>query len=191
MTFDAYHATDRKNLNTILNTNFTYRQNNEHWLGNGVYFFLDPALADDWCEKQKKSYQYGHIKNGIIIHVLIHVDGNDLLDLRQLDEYNYVRRNFEKFISKLRTMNINIEEMRPKQLVCSFFDMLQASEHIKCFIANFNERSNSLPKSLKKQTEALWTQFNMPFVETQVCLFDVSCITLKEEFQYEAKYKEV
>ena len=191
MTFDAQHATDRKNLNIILNTNFTYRQNDEHWLGNGVYFFIDPALADDWCKKQKKSYKYGHIKNGSIIHVVICVENNDLMDLRQLDDYNYVRRNFEQYVNQLKNINIDIEKMSSKQLVCGFFDMLQDDQKIKCFIANFNERSNSLPESLKKKTEELWLQFNMPYVETQVCLFDVNCITLKEEFEYKNKYKEV
>ena len=52
MTFDAYHATDQNNAVLIQYEGFKFHHNDEHWLGNGVYFFIDEALAKKWVEKQ-------------------------------------------------------------------------------------------------------------------------------------------
>ncbi|MFR2561553.1 MAG: hypothetical protein ACLS8R_01670 [Anaeromassilibacillus sp.] len=48
MRFLAYHGTDRERAEKILAGAFRVKANDEHWLGTGVYFYLDASLARWW-----------------------------------------------------------------------------------------------------------------------------------------------
>ena len=54
--FNAYHATDQKCLDGILKEGFICKPNKEHWLGNGVYFFIEYELALWWSSTKHKKY---------------------------------------------------------------------------------------------------------------------------------------
>ena len=94
--YTAYHATDRKNIGSIVANGFTYNKYEYHWLGNGVYFFLDKQLAIKWGKNH--SAQYGVIDDCSIIKVLIEVDDDDLCDMRMLDTYCYVKEQFDRYV---------------------------------------------------------------------------------------------
>ena len=176
MTFDAYHATDQNNAVLIQYEGFKFHHNDEHWLGNGVYFFIDEALAKKWVEKQPKSFN--KIKNGVVLHVVIDVDESFILDLRNYDDYMIVKEYFEEYVKILEQEDDLSIYCSNKKLLCTIFDELKKEYELQCVISNFSERSNTLPKQLKDKREELWRSFHMPFVETQICVFDTSCIIL-------------
>ena len=89
-TYIAYHATDESNLSIIIENNFEFNPNDEHWLGNGIYFFKDPALAKHWGE-QIPTTKYGEINKFVLIKAKIDVDDDFLCDMKLLDGYNYVK----------------------------------------------------------------------------------------------------
>lgn len=179
-TYTAYHATDRKNVESIMANGFTYNKYKYHWLGNGVYFFLDKRLAIKWGEDH--SVQYGAINDCSIIKVLVEVDDDDLCDMRMLDTYCYVKEKFDKYMEVIASCNIKFKEVTYKKYCqrvrCAFFDWLVKELKLKCIIAYFSERKDTLPT--KAENEDLFAQFRMPYMEIQVCVSDTSCISLKE-----------
>ncbi len=38
---EAFHGTDMKFVESIIKHGFTCKQNDSHWLSNGIYFYLD------------------------------------------------------------------------------------------------------------------------------------------------------
>ena len=46
-----YHGTDLKCAESIRTNGFVPRYSSEHWLGNGIYFFEDRALAEWWTTR--------------------------------------------------------------------------------------------------------------------------------------------
>lgn len=44
----AYHGTPRSNIDNIIRTNFFISQGNNHWLGDGIYFYPEKVYAYKW-----------------------------------------------------------------------------------------------------------------------------------------------
>lgn len=173
-TYEGYHATDEQNANKIILEGFRYTPNNRHWLGQGFYFFLDKELIKDWIELQPKGY--GKISTPACIKCIIEISKEHLLDLRFLDDYNFVKQCFDKFIisitGKYDINNVNREELRTL-----FFDYVKAAYGIHCIVAYFNERNN-----LSVQTEQvdLFDKIKVPYTEVQLCLNRNKYIKSKE-----------
>ncbi|MBR3809179.1 MAG: hypothetical protein IKK46_02615, partial [Clostridia bacterium] len=60
------HGTDASVVNDILKNGFIYKPNDEHWLGDGIYFFLDENLAEWWTTNPTK-------KSGMHIQILSYI----------------------------------------------------------------------------------------------------------------------
>ncbi len=182
-TYTAYHATDQNNVASIICDDFKFNKKDIHWLGNGVYFFIDKQLAIKWGGNH--SAQYGTINNCAIIEAFIEVDDEHLCDMRMLDTYCYVKNWFEKYMEVVSTSQIKIKGVSQRtyhqRIRCAFFDWLVKELDLKCIIAYFSERKSTLPtKADKEDNEGLFAQFKMPYIEVQLCVFDTDCISKKE-----------
>ncbi|MFW5794911.1 MAG: hypothetical protein ACOCV1_05465 [Bacillota bacterium] len=102
VTITAYHGTDSNNVDDIKKDNFIYRPDKSHWLGNGIYFFIDGigeeaiTLASKWAIAQSwnnraKCYVY---KNYSVLKTEIDLKNTSILDLTSdegLELYNKYR----------------------------------------------------------------------------------------------------
>ena len=53
--YTCYHGTIQKFADNIKNTKkFKIENRNNHWLGNGVYFFVNNFFEAEWWSKQAK-----------------------------------------------------------------------------------------------------------------------------------------
>lgn len=137
--YEVYHATDIKNTVKIINGNFKYKQNKQHWLGQGIYFFLDMLLAEDWALKRIDGY--GTIHEPAYIKCIVEVDESRLLDLRFLDDYNFVKKCFDKFINSI-IGKFDIKNSDYVRLRTLFFDYVKEQYNIRCIVAYIDERHN-------------------------------------------------
>ena len=78
---NAYHATDQKCLDWILKKGFIYKPNKDHWLGNGVYFFIEYELARWWSSTKHKKYGE-KIKMPIIIEANLNCNNDCVVEFR-------------------------------------------------------------------------------------------------------------
>ena len=178
-TYTAYHATDKINVGSIVKDNFIFHEKNTHWLGSGVYFFLDKTLAISWgnnCPTKK----YGSINNPVIIEVSIVLDNDVVCDMRELETYNNVKKAFDVFwqYAYKGHCTVNYDNDFFEKLECAFFNWLTKKWGIKCIICNFQKRRLPIVES---KLEDMFNKFCLTYVETQMCIKDVSHIVDRKE----------
>jgi hypothetical protein len=178
MRFRCYHGTDYENAEKILSTGFLCRRNKKHWLGNGVYFFLDCSLAEWWNSNPTNKFGV-EVKTPAIIECTAEISDKEVLDLRKLNDYTVFsqiyRQNFLPVYFKSDRITNNVHKIGTDELRCSFCDYISKRHGIKAIIGTFNSSSQPyLPVC-----GFGFSELNMPYFETQVCVFDQSIIKSK------------
>lgn len=177
MILEVYHGTDLENANRILSTDFIYKQSATHWLGNGVYFYIDLSLAKWWTSNPSKTYGV-KVTTPAIVKVTIEIpDSVSFLDLRKLSDYKeFSNIFFDEYLPLLRLGTFSINSTNRRRIRCSFCDYLKAQYSLKAIIGNF-----SLPNQpYLTHYKSLASQLQLYYIETQMCLFDTSYIIKKE-----------
>ena len=98
MKFIGYHGTTRDSAKSILKTGFLFSKGNEHWLGDGVYFFVEgigyepQRAAELWAEYRAHKQQNPFCA---LMEALIEGEDSDVLDLTSYEGIrilNYIQR---------------------------------------------------------------------------------------------------
>lgn len=124
----AYHGTSKANAENIKLVGFEPSVGIEHWLGDGVYFFVEgyvcstPLIkAIDWSkaeawDNKSKTYRY---KEGAAISVNIEVfSEKEFLDLTTkegMDLFNYIR---DQYVKKIEAAD---KKLKQKDRVNTFY----------------------------------------------------------------------
>lgn len=177
MIIEAYHGTDLVNAKRIVATDYIYKQSETHWLGNGVYFYIDLSLAKWWTSNPSKIYGV-RVSNPAIIKTIIDIpDDESFLDLRKLSDYKeFSNIFFYEYLPLLKMGSLTFNLANHKKLRCSFCDYLKVKYNLKLIIGNF-----SLPKQpYLTNYKSLASQLELFYIETQMCLFDTKYIIKKE-----------
>ncbi len=111
MQITGYHGTSVDNANNIVSNGFTISAGDEHWIGDGIYFFIkglfkNPdesakkwAIANSWDNDSKK-HKYSNYGT---IEANISIDEDTFWDLTSSDgieTFNYLRDKYVEAISK-------------------------------------------------------------------------------------------
>lgn len=176
----SYHGTDKKCAEQIQKNGFRVRKNKNHWLGNGVYFFLDQSLAVWWCKSPTSKFGE-KIDIPVIIEVDILSNEDNTIDTRLLEHYNWLGEKFEEFKGRFfNSGRVMSKELKEPQVRCAFFDWLHAEfECADVIIGGFQKKNpayiqNSVPY-----------EFHIPYVEYQVCVFENELIHVSDVFELE------
>lgn len=177
----GYHATDKKYLDSILEDEFKYNQNDEHWLGNGIYFFEELELAKWWARNPTNKFGI-NIENSAIIEVVIIEEESKIVDLRKLEHYNFVQTAYQTFI-KISTSCGKIVKGKTStdKLRCAFFDWFKNAFDINVTIATFVKYN---PEYVEHCGDNSLKEIHLPYNEVQICVYDNSCINEKKELKY-------
>lgn len=93
MKIKIYHGTTASKAKSIIGDgNFVFQQRPDHWLGQGVYFFVNDYDAAVWWAGQGQDKD---VKRAVLEYEL-EVDENDLLDLDTLTGM----RKFNEFLEE-------------------------------------------------------------------------------------------
>jgi hypothetical protein len=108
--FTGWHGTDESDAEEILRTNFEVSQGEDHWLGDGVYFFGEGVgnpslLASSWAksEAHKKKYlRFAVLKADIAVNDTAVLDlcqakGIELFDKHRAYVLRQIRRSHRGF----------------------------------------------------------------------------------------------
>jgi Poly(ADP-ribose) polymerase catalytic domain. len=178
---EAFHGTDMKYVENIIKHGFLCKQNDSHWLGNGIYFYLDYSLANWWTTNPTNKFGV-KITDAAIIKCQIEVSENDILDLRKLSDYqtfvNIYRDDFLPFLQEgsLKNANHKNHYVNIKKLRCTYCDYLNLYYNYKMIIGTFH-----LPKQpyMPSKYGKLYRKFDICYIESQICIFDQSIIINK------------
>ena len=161
-----YHGTDFNIAQKICKEEFICKENLEHWLGNGIYFFTDESLAKWWTTKPSR--KFGHdIAQSAIIKCDLEVNKENVLDITTIDGYNICLETFDYFWRKYVSKNPPVTVTDFRRLRCAFFDWVMKTQNIDVIIVSFH-----LPNQpyIKKIADLIFDKFNISYGEVQVCL---------------------
>ena len=180
VTLEAYHGTDLSNAESILKSGFKCKPNKHHWLGNGVYFYMDYSLARWWTTNPTNKFGV-RVKKAAIIKCKIFVRNNYILDLRKLNDYTkfveIYRNEFLPFLFEGDLISVTEDMIDTKTLRCTYCDYLNIKYKYKLIIGTFY-----LPNQPYMPTEygKFFNTFNISYIENQICVFDTNVISSME-----------
>lgn len=179
----VYHGTDYNIAKIIEKNNFKYRKSKKHWLGNGIYFYIDISLAQWWTTKPSNDFGTDVIK-AAIIKCTLSLREDRVLDLRKLDNYIwFVNQYKDRFLPRVYKDEILVKKDKitgkynTKRLRCAFCDFLRHQYKIDAIIGTFD-----LPRQpyLPKEYGDGFIDFQLNYIETQICIFDKRLVKNKE-----------
>ena len=115
ITIKGHHGTDINSCEAILESNYKISEGDQHWLGEGVYFFIEGlstdtinlakkwAIAEAWDNDNKK-YKY---TNFAVIESLIEVEEDKILDLTTEDGVNFLSDLVSLFFDTIKKSKKN------------------------------------------------------------------------------------
>jgi len=170
---EGFHGTGVKNITSIFREGFITKHREDHWLGQGIYFYDNFDLAFWWI-KCKLNSPYGH-RCGVIKAVL-ECDSSEFLNLDSTSGMDYFVREIDKIltneVSKTK-FKFAIKEEDSIQNLCFALDLLKHLRGIKLISRTFPSKSpeptyasESIPQFEKKH---FIFPLNFTYVERQMC----------------------
>ncbi len=171
----AYHGTNKQCADQITQNGFQCKENDEHWLGNGIYFYLDWNLAEWWAKTPKKDYGTSP-RDPVVIQADIDAHDGNTIDTHNLDDFNWLGKQFEEFKKiYFGTGTVMSKKYKEPQVRCAFFDWLHSEfECADVVIVGF-QKNNATYISASVPYE-----FHMPYIEYQVCVFSTDLIKISD-----------
>ena len=171
---EGYHNTKVSNVENILQNGFISRYNDEHWLGQGIYFFADIDTAIDNINMLEDDEDMKTICAEIVVDKEAYLD----LDLKE---------NLNKFRKFCQEKSIWLNE-NGKQLKIKESDKKKVMLKYKCFFLDLFKNENKyavLSKTFSKEktpyAEALdgISYLGLGFLEKYICVGDNKYIVKK------------
>lgn len=172
---NIFHGTDKKLIESIKSNGFRKNENDEHWLGQGIYFFLTYEEAEEWTRKRTR-FGNKNIKAPAVIQAKVKYDKEIFIDTRNISDYKNLLKYYDEFHSNFFSEGGQCRiscSISKNKLRCIFFDWLQNKYGFKIFIAGFKKETFRKDKQYKQISES----FSIPFIEYQMCVCDEKLIT--------------
>lgn len=135
-----FHGTGLANYESILNEKcMRITSKKTHWLGNGVYFFVeDIDRAKWWAESNRPDKS----TEPVVIELEIEFNEGELLDLdksKALTELDTFARQFK---TELQRKRIRINNMDESEFQCRLIDVFMSRKAYKAISRTFHASSN-------------------------------------------------
>lgn len=138
----AYHGTGLSNYEEIINTQqFIYKQRNNHWLGNGIYFFVDDyKRAQRWAEGNRPNKD----TKPAVIETSFEFESTELLDLDKSNDLNKLDNFAREFITLLKRKRIQITDIDEHEFQCKLLDtFIYRNKNYQAICRTMNSSGNS------------------------------------------------
>lgn len=169
MRIDLYHGTDYNSAVCICKSDFIVKPSDDHWLGNGIYFYPDEELARWWTTNPSKKYGE-RIKKPAIVKISAVADNQTVLDLRKLKHFNLLvewELEYRSLIGKYSEQaNIQWKKYR-----CGLFDYIFEEKNINVIIGCFHIPSQPY---INMDMRGLLKKIRIGYTEVQVCIKEKS-----------------
>jgi len=160
-----FHGTDLKYVQSILNVGFVCRENKEHWLGNGIYFFIEKDVARWWTTKPSRKFG-SKIKNPAVVECDMYIQREKLIDTTVLADYNRLDELSREFVIEYFNSVSDEEPITAYNLRCLLFNWLFKEKDYFAFKVPFTLSKRPYCDADFSLVHDLSIQYN----EIQVCL---------------------
>lgn len=182
--FTAYHGTCSKHRSSIERLGFSpdrVAHRDDHWLGQGVYFFDIKDLAIWWAHDQSKK-KWNRNTSPLVYSCDISVDRDEYLDL---DDMKSLDRFLSFCIELIESVNQDdsIEEkpvFTDRKLRALLFDYYKTANNIFVIANTFLKKRTSFaqrrtPAALNLASE-IESALDLGYKERQICVSSEKCL---------------
>lgn len=156
---NLFHGTEEQNLENIEKNGFIYKQRDNHWLGQGIYFFEDKKQAINWKTRNSK----------VVLEVTIELPFSEILDLDSIDGIEFFM-NEVKEILQTSEIKIEIKEDELNVNRCFFLDIIKnKNKNINMIKYTFQISDPMYDKRNLKELQAI-VPFGLVHNQLQYCL---------------------
>lgn len=178
MTLTGYHGTHVKHVSDIISNGFNTTIRDDHWLGQGIYFFDNLDLAKWWAETKFK-HDYNNV--AAVINVEIDALPEQILNLDSVVGMDYFFTELKKLLSSLN-ISLKFDLNKRTENFCWAIDLLKDHLGIGVVIRSFLKKRPTYGKHDVSEFEKDF--FPLPsyfmYTETQLCVTNNNYIRHKE-----------
>lgn len=184
MEIQGYHGTSSSAKESIAKNGFDparthYRK--DHWLGQGVYFFVDPTQAHWWANTISARIAGSY---PVIYRVRISAPDEKVLNLNDNEQVALFFERIQEVYTAILGEGAQ-PEFTPETIRAVFFDYYKETYGISVILNTFQKPSVRYAGAFQsgqrlRRQELLSRQLGVSFKETQVCVSEKSCITQTE-----------
>lgn len=184
--YDCYHGTIKYYSDNIFKEKkFTFKERNDHWLGNGVYFFIDDSSKAKWWSGEAVKLAKRNPKLTLnkkqmcpkVIYLKVDVCSSELLNLDTeeglkllMDFYNYLRINNFRVVKRKNGNEQSENSLHEAR--CHVLDLLVKSEGFKACTYTFDSEKKNLYNS--------FSSFGLVNRSRQLSVYDQSIINFEQ-----------
>ena len=183
----AYHGTDKSVSENIVQTGFRCKSNEEHWLGEGIYLYVDKALAEWWTTRPTQKHGRD-ISKPVIIECYIEADDERVLNLCTLEGYIKYIDLYNTFFRDWAYECRPQQEVSFKQLRCAFFNYIFMMYGIDVIVAPFVLPDQPYMPQYAK--ERYGEEMHILYTEVQVCIRENAQSVIKKKMVLNVERRE-
>lgn len=177
----GYHGTKERFADSILKDGFKIapkRENDNHWLGHGIYFYSDYELAEWWgrTKVNKHNKKYGFDDTSVVIKGII--EGDEVWDLDKpfvLKRFKECQKKLEKDFIKLGVKLDFSKGDTLEKIRCFWMDSVKEDYNISVLIYTFTKDNPSYVESeyhVNSKEEFSLRNMGLTYHEKQICVTD-------------------
>ena len=177
----GYHGTKERFAASIINNGFKIairKENDNHWLGHGIYFYSDYDLAVWWgrTKVNRQKEKYGYNDTAIVIKGVI--EGDTVWDLDRpsmLRKFKECQKELEQeFVKTGIKLDFSKDDTQMK-MRCFWMDAVKEAYNISVIIYTFTRDNPSYVESkyhVNSREEFSLRNLGLTYHEKQICVTD-------------------
>ena len=167
--YQCYHGTGESNSIKIRSSKeFKFKYRSNHWLGQGVYFFINDYDKAEWWAKHNRPNKE---TNPVVLKCEVELKDSELLDLNTEKDLNRLDDFSIAFFESLKREKITIRFADIHEKNCKVIDMfLKENKGYKAVHRTFN--------STKTSSNENGAGFSL--LSDQLCITDQSVIPFED-----------
>lgn len=119
--YDCYHGTGHVNYQNIQDSGgFTYKPRKNHWLGSGVYFFVDDFDKASWWAKNNRPDKKSR---PVVLRTTLSFEDKELLNLDLEKDLNKLDSFAKQLLESLEEHKARLQGLDEHEWHCKLLDM--------------------------------------------------------------------
>lgn len=163
ITFGCFHGTsEKKALSIMMDQQFRVRNRSNHWLGNGVYFFVDDEKQAEWWARNQCWNAYD---SPVVLYFPLTLSRDELLNLNALADLNTLDLFARSLNQVIDFESLDVRQFDDYRYRCALLDLFFEK----------NPRYKAVRRTfLSTKTRVGSSGFSQ--LSDQLCIFDQSLI---------------
>lgn len=176
---EGFHGTFEVEAEKILRNGFQPQFRNNHWLGQGSYFYTEKKLAY-WFISRNAETDYrkkGKGNKKVVIKVLLEEDEKKILDLDSPDGVDLFYYHLKEIFDEFKHVTFSSNEHKN---MCTVLDVLSEYFDWNVIVKTFETSNPSYGAVNTRFFDENIFPLNVKYKETQICIRNDKCVKNKE-----------